>query len=73
MDGCPFCAPYEKLRFVLGGMLYEDDLVCAHHSYQDEEPTYLGQLLLMTKCHVPGLAELTEAEGQALGLAVVRL
>jgi histidine triad (HIT) family protein len=73
MDGCPFCATYEKLPFVLGGILYEDDLVSAHHYYQDEEPNYLGHLLLRTKRHVPGLAELTEAEGQAIGLAVARL
>ena len=29
--------------------------------------------MLRTKRHVPGLAELTEAEGQAMGLAVARL
>jgi len=73
MDGCPFCATYEDLPFTLGGIVYEDHLVCAHHSYQDEEPTYLGHLVLRTKRHVLGLAELTEAEGQALGLAMARL
>jgi histidine triad (HIT) family protein len=73
MDGCPFCATYEELSFALGGILYEDDLVSAHHYYQDEEPAYLGHLLLRTKRHVPGLAELTEDEGQAIGLAVARL
>ena len=73
MDGFPFCAPYEDLTFALGGILYEDDLVSAHHYYQDEEPNYLGHLVLRTKRHVPGLAELTEAEGQAIGLAVARL
>jgi diadenosine tetraphosphate (Ap4A) HIT family hydrolase len=73
MDGCPFCATYEDLPFAMGGIVYEDDLVSAHHSYQDEEPTYLGHLVLRTKRHVPGLAELTDAEGQAIGLAVARL
>jgi len=46
MDGCPFCATYEDLPFALGGILYEDDLVSAHHYYQDEEPNYLGHLLV---------------------------
>lgn len=73
MDGCPFCATYENPPFTFGGILYEDDLVSAHHSYHEEEPNYLGHLLLRTKRHVPGLAELTEAEGQAIGLAVARL
>ncbi len=50
-----------------------DVVACAHHSYREEEPTYLGHLMVRTKRHVPGLAELTEAEGQALGLAVARL
>ena len=73
MDGCPFCATYELLPFTFGGTVYEDDLVSAHHSFQNKEPTYLGQLLLRTKRHVPGLAELTEDEGRAIGLAVARL
>ena len=73
MDGCPFCTASEDLPFSVGGIVYEDDLVCAHHTYQEGEPTYLGQLMLRTKRHVPGLAELTETEGQALGLAVARL
>ncbi len=72
MDGCPFCAAYKDLPFALGGIVYEDDFVCAHHTYQ-EEPTYLGHLMLRTKRHVLGLAELTEAEGRALGLAMARL
>lgn len=73
MNECPFCAPHEELPFALGGILYEDDLVSAHHYYQGEEPAHLGHLLLRTKRHVPGLAELTEDEGQAIGLAVARL
>lgn len=73
MDACPFCTTDKDLPFALGGILYEDDLVSAHHYYQDGEPNYLGHLLLRTKRHVPGLAELTEAEGQAIGLAMARL
>jgi histidine triad (HIT) family protein len=72
MDGCSFCASYEDLQYALGGIIYEDDLVSAHHYYQEGEPNYLGHLVLRTKRHVPGLAELTEAEGQAFGLAVTR-
>ncbi|HWZ19793.1 MAG TPA: HIT family protein [Ktedonobacteraceae bacterium] len=73
MDVCSFCASYEDLQYALGGIIYEDDIVSAHHYYQEGEPNYLGHLVLITKRHVPGLAELTEAEGQAFGLAVARL
>lgn len=69
MDTCPFCTIYKGL----GGVLYEDDFVYAYHYYQEEESNYLGHLLLMTKRHVPTLADLTEAEGQALGLSMARL
>ena len=72
MDGCPFCASYEDLPFALGGIVYEDDLVSAHHSYQDEEPNYLGHLIEdKTPRSRPCGAD--EAEGQAIGLAVARL
>ncbi len=73
MEDCLFCATYEELSFAAGGILYEDEFVSAHHYYQDGEPNYLGHILLRTKRHVPGLAELTEAEGQAIGLAQARL
>jgi len=73
MGACLFCTTYKDLPFTFGGILYEDDFVYAHHYCQDEGPSYLGDLMLMTKRHVPGLAELTEAEAQAVGLSVARL
>lgn len=69
MNTCPFCTIYKDL----GGILYEDDFVYAHHYSRDEEPGYLGHLMLKTKRHVPGLADLTEAEAQAVGLGMARL
>ena len=45
----------------------------AYHYCQKDSPNYLGYLLLSTKRHVPGLGELTEPEGQSIGLAVARL
>ncbi len=73
MDTCPFCTTYKDLLSAPGGMLYEDDLVYAYHFCQAEGASYLGHLLLLPKRHTLGLADLTEAEGQAVGLGVARL
>jgi histidine triad (HIT) family protein len=73
MSACLFCNTYTDLPFAFGGILYEDDFVYAHHYRQDVDPSYLGHLMLMTKRHVPGFAELTDAEGQAVGLSIARL
>ncbi|GHO50484.1 HIT family protein [Ktedonospora formicarum] len=73
MDTCPFCTTYKDLPSTPGGILFEDRLVYVHHYCRDEGPSYLGHLLLKTKRHVPGLADLTEAEGQAIGQSIARL
>jgi histidine triad (HIT) family protein len=73
MESCPFCNTYETLPFAIGGPAYEDNLVYAHHYGQGKDPNYLGHLMLMTKRHVPGFAELTEAEARAIGLSIALL
>lgn len=74
METCLFCTTYKDLSSTPGGIIYEDNLVYAHHNYyQDERQMYLGHLLLKTKRHVPGFGDLTVAEAQAVGLSVTRL
>jgi diadenosine tetraphosphate (Ap4A) HIT family hydrolase len=52
-----------------GGAIYEDELLYAGHG----GPGYLGYLFVEPKRHVPGWADLTDKEAQALGLLVARL
>ena len=73
MKPCLFCDTYTDRQAIPGGIVYEDDFVYAYHYSRLDEPNYLGHLMLITKRHVPGLAELTEAEGQAVGLGIMRL
>ncbi len=73
MEACPFCITDRDLPSTRGGIVYEDNFVDAYHYCQDEGPGYLGRLLLKTKRHAPGFADLTEAEAQAVGLALARL
>ena len=58
-----------------GGAIYCDDLVyCSHAHFQEGEKTaYLGWLVVEVRRHVPGLADLSDAEGQAIGLLAARL
>lgn len=73
MDTCRFCTLYREPLSVLGGLLSENELVYTYHYSRSEERSYLGHLLLITKRHVPGLADLTTAEGQAIGLSLACL
>lgn len=53
-------------------VVYGNAFVLATHVVEDG-PSYLGQLLLQTKRHIPGYAELLDDEAQAVGLATARL
>lgn len=51
----------------------ETALFHVSHEWVEDEPTYLGYLLIQTKRHVPDLASLTNAEGHELGLLIQRV
>jgi len=72
MASCLFCDRLRSPTAIPGGAIYEDDLVHASH-YMDEETEYLGYLLIQTKRHAAGVAELTDEEAQAVGLTATRL
>lgn len=72
---CYVCRKQRGLEPIPGGALYEDDLVYASHAQirLGHDTAYLGYLMAETRRHVPGLAELTDEEAQALGLLVAKL
>ena len=72
MPSCRFCERLEDPSAIPGGPIYEDDLVHASH-YMDDETEYLGYLVVQTKRHAAGLAELTDEEAQDVGLTATRL
>jgi histidine triad (HIT) family protein len=72
-DACAFC---ERIRVggpFPGGILLENPHYLATLWTNPQGPTYLGQVLLQTRRHVPSLASLTSAEGAALGPMIQRL
>ena len=73
MPGCLFCAIQQGVTPPVGGPIYEDDLVYAHHACFDDGPAYLGNLVLETKRHTPDFTDLTPAEAQTIGLLIARL
>jgi diadenosine tetraphosphate (Ap4A) HIT family hydrolase len=73
MSHCLFCDRLDDPASIAGGAIYADDLHHASHYSDGDEPAYLGNLIIQTKRHVPTLGDMTDAEGQALGLLVARL
>lgn len=71
---CIVCRKHRSLEVVHGGAIYEDDLVYISHAklWGNETEHYLGHLFVEPKRHAPGLADLTEAEAQAIGLCTSR-
>jgi diadenosine tetraphosphate (Ap4A) HIT family hydrolase len=60
---------------VAGGAIYEDDVIFVSHAQLlgVKSECYLGYLFIEPKRHVPELADLSEAEAQAIGLFATRL
>ena len=75
METCMFCEIQQGRTATIGGPIYEDDLVYAHHWNEEtaEGPHYLGHVLVETRRHAPSFADLTSAEAQAVGLLITRL
>lgn len=72
---CFICRKHRKEIHIPGGAIYEDDLVYIGHAQirEGQATAYLGYLMVEPKRHVPGVAELTDVEAQAIGLMVARL
>jgi histidine triad (HIT) family protein len=54
-------------------VIYEDDRFYVAHPLDEDELSYLGSLMTVTKRHAPSFAELTADEAQALGLLLSRV
>ncbi len=74
-DDCLICQKQRGEWQVPGGAIYRDALIYSSHAHfqESEKTAYLGWLVVETRRHVPGLADLTDAEGQAIGLLAARL
>ena len=71
---CFICRKHRGEIVIPGGAIYEDDLLYAGHiGTQEGQAAYLGYIMVETKRHAPGLADLTDIEAQAVGLLVARI
>ncbi len=70
---CAFCDGAHLRAQSPTRIVYEDDHFYVIHPLDSAEPTYLGSLMLVTKRHAPGFAELTADEAQAFGLLLARV
>ena len=73
-EECLVCRKHRGQVTVAGGTIYEDTLIFVSHAqlWGDETKHYLGHLFIEPKRHVAELADLTEQEGQLIGLFVTR-
>ena len=73
-DTCTICRKQRGQEPVPGGAIYQDGLVYASHAWPGADGrAYLGWCVVETRRHAPGLADLTDAEGQAIGRLAARL
>ena len=79
VTGCFVCRKHrDRGSLVPGGPIAEDDLVIVSHIAapealeRDGTPAYLGHLFVEPLRHVPGLADLSDAEAGRVGLWCAR-
>lgn len=70
---CFICRKHRGEIQVPGGAIYEDELLYVGHISSNDDNAYLGYLIIDVKRHVPGLAELTDREAQAVGAMLSRV
>ena len=71
---CFVCRKHCGQEAVPGGPIYADDLVyVSHNAPPPGDRVYLGWCFVEPRRHAPGLADLTQAEAQAVGWQVARL
>ena len=72
---CFVCEKHLGRLELPGGELYRDDLVYASHGIIQEgkQRAYLGTLFVEPLRHVSGVAELSDAEAERIGLVSTRL
>ncbi len=77
MEGdCLVCREISGEIEVPGGAIVETKLVFGFHVLDVEgtdNPVYLGHAMVSPKRHAPGLADVTDEEAAALGVAVARM
>lgn len=73
--GCFICAKHRGEIAVPGGVIYQDDLLYVGHRAAPASgaDTYLGYVMVETRRHASGLADLTRAEARAVGEWVTRM
>ena len=69
---CLICDKHRGIGRLVGPVIYADDLVVVTHRPLSEGSPMPGYLFVETLRHVPTLADLSDAEGAAIGWAIRR-
>jgi histidine triad (HIT) family protein len=67
---CHFCQRMVDPGLLRDRLVFEDGSFHVSHQLEENGPSYLGIVIMQTKRHAPGMAELTTLEAQELGALV---
>lgn len=56
-----------------GNVIYEDEHVYVGHIDKNDQPFYLGHIMIDLKRHVPTLAEMSEEEAKTFGVIMAKV
>jgi ATP adenylyltransferase len=71
--GCLICAKHRGEGPLVGPKVWEDEhALVSHHPIGEDGTAVLGRLYVETRRHVPYLADLSDAEAEAIGRTVRR-
>ena len=68
-EDCLVCRKHHGFLPMIGGPIFENDLVFISHAqlWGEEKDHYLGHLFVETKRHVAGVGDLAQVEAEAIG------
>jgi diadenosine tetraphosphate (Ap4A) HIT family hydrolase len=73
MEDCLFCKQTKDHSELLDRLIYEDEHYIVSHWTSQNEPSYLGLVLIQTKRHVHDLGDLSDTEALKLGTLIQKI
>ncbi|WP_077306119.1 HIT family protein [Terribacillus halophilus] len=70
--GCFICDKHVGRIEANGDCIFEDDYIYISHIDKQNQPTYIGHIMLDLKRHVPQIGDMSEKEAEAFGVAMKR-
>lgn len=73
LENCFICKKHDGEIETVGSTIYEDEYIYIGHIDGNENPVYLGHLVIDLKRHAPTLGDMNMNEASAFGVAVTKV